>query len=195
MGGTARLLRLVFALGLVVAEAACGFRPLYGRHGASGVAVAQLETVAIEPVDTVANRDRSGLLLQNTDRIGQQLRNHLYERMTPKGLPQHPRYTLEVQLSTRTDNLGIRKDASATRANLVVSAKIYLRTIDSDRKSYLFLETLRSVASYNLLDAQYATVTSQRDAEERATRQLADDITNRLATYFSQAQTPGSKKP
>ena len=42
-----------------------------------------------------------------------------------------------------------------------------------------------SVNSYNIVDSQFATFISERDARERALRELSEDIRLRLATYFA----------
>jgi hypothetical protein len=44
---------------------------------------------------------------------------------------------------------------------------------------------LVSVASYNILTSDYATLAAQTDARKRATDALAEDISRRLAIYFA----------
>jgi LPS-assembly lipoprotein len=87
---------------------------------------------------------------------------------------------LEVRLAQQIQELGVRKDSTTSRANLIFSAGLTVfengQTIHSDG--------VQSVVSYNILDDQYATVTSQSDAEDRALRQVGDEIKTRLAIFF-----------
>lgn len=149
----------------VLLVAACGFRPLYGtRQGGQPVKEA-LAAVEVMPI---------------ADRSGQLLRNALEHRMTRSG-DAPTRYHLTVTLSEVTETLGMRKDATASRANLRMTAQWALTEGDK----VLTKGTSDSIMSYNLLSAQYPTVVSEKDSRERGTEQLADDIARRVAVYFS----------
>jgi LPS-assembly lipoprotein len=150
--------------------AACGFSPIYGQSSASnqpGVA-AQLNQVAI---DGIANRQ------------GQQLRNLLIDRMYGKGRPQQATHRLSVVLNTSESDLGIRKDATAARAELNVSASVTLTESRSGKEVLQF--NTNSIVSYNKVDAQYAALTAQKNAEERAVGDLAEKIINRVSLFFA----------
>lgn len=178
-----RLRPLVLVFLLLGFVAGCGFRPLYGRHEDNyGNAVSdQLALVRITPIG-----DRAGLLL----------RNHLFDRMTPRGSPSAPLYELEVTLSNASQSVILRKDATATRANLTLSASFNLTTLGSGTPVTVMSDMARSVVSYDILDAQFATVSAEKNAQERAVHELASDIVNRLAVYFSNpAADRASKVP
>jgi hypothetical protein len=81
--------------------AGCGFRPLYGTPQYD--ILPELAAIQVSPI---------------ADRIGQQLRNMLYDRLTPDGEPKRPRYTLRVRVTTTKKSLGIQEDETVTRANL-----------------------------------------------------------------------------
>jgi LPS-assembly lipoprotein len=156
-------------LGVALALSACGFQPLYGRA----------EGQALSPVDRMA-------LIRITplpDRIGQQMHNLLRDRLNPTGQPREPAYHLDLQLSESRRELGIRKDETATRANLTLSAAFTLREAGSN--AVLLQGQVSSVNSYNILTSQFATTFSESDARERALRELSDDIRTRLGIYFS----------
>lgn len=155
----------------------CGFHPLYARGPAEQATEASRELAAIR-VPPIG------------DRIGQQLRNYLSDRMTPQGRARQARYILEITLDKSVQDLGIRKDATATRANMVVTANFKLSVIGDEERPSLVNGVARSVASYNILDAQYATIVAEKDAEVRAVHQLADEMINRLALYFRTAGPP-----
>ncbi len=153
------------ALGLSLAG--CGFTPLYGENGVAGGpgVVAELAHVSIR---------------QLPDRQGMRLRQVLREQLQPRGQEGAAQYDLDVALTTRVEELGVRKDATASRANFILSASFYL----NEGGQRVYGDRVQSTVSYNILDDQYATVTAQADAEERAIREAGQAIKTRLAVYF-----------
>ena len=182
-GSTARIpSHAAAALLLLLAAAGCGFQPLYGR-GADRAGPEELRSVDIHPI---------------ADREGQLVHNFLTQRMHPTGKSRRPRYRLEVTLETRRQELGIRKDETATRANLRVTAEMAVRELATGEVVY----TSRTVSNnaYNILENRFATISSERDAMHRAARQLADAIHIRLGIFFARrAEGPapprGAKPP
>ncbi len=146
---------------------ACGFQPLYGQRTGSASPV----ELGLITIDTIA------------DRGGQKLHNFLRDRLNPLGLPPEPLYRLQLKLITSKRDLAIRKDETATRSNLILSANFILRDIRTGK--VLFKGKARSTNSYNILESQFATIASLNDATTRATRELGDDISARLAIFFS----------
>jgi len=117
-----------------------------------------------------------------TDRTGQLLRNELLDQLTPTGIANKPRYLLSVHLTESKKNLAIRRDLTATRANLTITAQFKLTTWPSDE---LLLEgRSRSLNSYNISTFNFATLSAENDARRRAARAVAEDIATRLAIYF-----------
>lgn len=154
--------------GAMLALAGCGFTPLYGQQSlaSSSAVVAELNNVSIRSIP---------------DREGMKLRQVLREELQPRGM-EKPIYDLDVALSTRTEELGIRTDATSSRANLVMLATFSL----NERGQRVFTDRVQSVVSYNILDDQFATVASQADAENRGIRQLGTQIKTRLSVFFHQ---------
>lgn len=161
----------------LTALAGCGFQPLYAT-GNDGETVTEdgLAATRIVPIE---------------GRTGQQLHNLLRDRLNPAGQSTTPAYVLEVAVSKRIVQLGIRKDETATRANLTMTARFKLRDAKTNR--VLLGSTSVSVSSYNILDALYATTVAENDAVKRGLRELANDIRLRLAVYFADPRT--AKKP
>ena len=165
--GTAALL-----LGAALALSACGFQSLYGRSDAQAQSpVDQMAAIRIAPLK---------------DRVGQQMHNLLRDSLNPRGQPSDPTYLLLVGINETLQELGIRKDETATRANLILSVNFTLRDIGSDR--VLLRGTTSSANSYNILTSQFATQFSESDARKRALREISDSIRTRLGIYFSQDQ-------
>lgn len=154
-------------LATLVLMSACGFRPLYGTGGVANAAdeLAQVEVSVI------------------ADRSGQILRNHLIQGLNTGGRPTDPVYRLDVTLRERREDLGIDKTDSAQRANLVVTARFSLRT-SADNEEVLN-RRVGIITSYNILLDEYATLSAQNAARDRALRRLGSDIRTQLALYFS----------
>lgn len=164
--------RLIVALllcGLGAALAGCGFRPLYAKPDQAAAGPLQdMSSVYVVPL---------------RDRTGQIMHNMLRDRLNPAGVPADPLYVLEVQLTESTEELAIRSDETATRANLRVAAEYALRHRTTDE--IVLTGQSRTTTSYNILSSQFATYTSEEDARERALQELSDDIRIDLGAFFS----------
>jgi LPS-assembly lipoprotein len=139
---------------LLAALSGCGFRPLYAPAGPEAAAPTDLmAAVRINPLP---------------DRAGQQLHNLLRDQLNPGGQPLQPAYVLDLRLVQDTENVGIRKDETATRANLTLSSSFVLRAA---------------------LDVQYPTDVAEADALARGLRELSEDIKLQLAVFFATADS------
>ncbi len=152
--------------------AACGFQPLYGDADEQLAPTEDLlELVDVPPI---------------ADRTGQLLRIELTNRLTPTRPAPQPVYTLPIRLTESRANLAVRKDASATRANLTITATYELQRI-SDGVS-LTSGSVRSVNSYDIVTSDYATLVAEQDARRRGAKDIADGIVDRMAIFLSDAQ-------
>lgn len=170
----------MFAMLAALSVAACGFRPLYGDNSAAGKPSVQadLGQVAITPIRS---------------RTGQILRNHLIDRMNPSGQPGSAgAYTLIIRLGVRKQELGIRRDETATRANLIMTVNYVL--VEQASGAVIHRGISRAVTSYNILDDEFATLIAEKDARARGAEELADDITTQMALYFNRTKRPVAGK-
>ena len=167
---------LILTVLLAFAAAACGFRPLHGPPPSAAPGAKQL---------TTAEHLARIRILPLENREGQRLHNLLRDRLNPAGQPRKPAYTLALTLISTIQRLGIRKDETATRANLVLSASYVLRVAGST--AVVTGGSLRSINSYNILNAFFATTIAEIDALKRGLRVIADDIALRLAVHFAAA--------
>jgi LPS-assembly lipoprotein len=163
----------VFGFGTAMVVSACGFRPLYGARGAAAgpEVLNALAATAVRPI---------------SERAGQRLRQILNEKLHSNGPAAQSRYDLDVVLTKQIIELGVRPDSTTSRANLIMSARLTLY----DQGAQAFVDGTQAVVSYNILDDQFASVSSQADAEDRALKQLGDDIKTRLAVYFDRRLIP-----
>ena len=159
-------------VGMALALSACGFTPLYGGAGGQ----------AMSPVDHMAAIRIAPL----PDRTGQQMHNLLRDRLNPIGQPREPVYALSLRLSESRQELGIRKDETATRANLNLAVQFTLSSVQTGDP--LYRGHVNAASSYNILTSPFATGFSEADARSRGLRELADAIRTRLGIYFSRRQ-------
>jgi LPS-assembly lipoprotein len=180
--------KIFTALFLSVFLAACGFEPLLAQKQEDGISI-----TAVYPAIEIGNIP---------DRDGQYLRNLLIDRLDTDGRApgaKAPEFDLAVEhggapyslvftpLSRETVNLGIRKDASATRAQMQVTTRMQL--IDKNTKKVMFSRNLKAVGAYNLLDNQLATLVSQQNVADNILRELGNDALTELNLYFRRSGT------
>ena len=164
-----RIAAAILVLLMTVALSGCGFQPLYGRSSESGESVTdKLAQIKIRPLQ---------------HRVGQRMHNLLRDRLNPLGQPAAPDYILTVSVTEKTKSLGIRSDATATRANLTMDVTYILRHVGETKD--IFEARARSTNSFDIIDTPYAESVSEDNARERALESVADEIKNRLAIHLS----------
>lgn len=165
------LLRASFAsllLASVGGLASCGFRPMYAHDDNTS-----------SPLDEQLSQVQVGVI---SGRSGQLLRNEL-TRMLGDNSDQGQHYSLSVRLEDNQDTFALERSGFATRANVELIASYHL--IDESTGTQMMVGNARAVSGYNLLDNDFSTYVSSQDARSRAANQLAAEIRNRLASYFS----------
>jgi LPS-assembly lipoprotein len=154
----------VLLIGLLLSG--CGFRPLYGNHT---IGTASSHFLHIE-INSIKDRD------------GQQLRNELIRRLYGGNKRLATTYRLNTKLNESISSLAVQKNAFATRGNLIKSAVFSLINTDTGTKQ--FSGTSRVTVSYNILNSEFASLLSEKNARERAVRELSEDIRVRLGVHF-----------
>jgi len=160
-----------------LALAACGFQPLYMKNEGNAGVTDDLAQVKI--LNVRADKPEY-------DRLGQQMHNLLRQRLTPQGGPATPRYTLESRISVSVERTGIQITEEATRARLTVYSSFALRKIGDT--AVLYRGSERSTNSFNVANSQFATLTAEKDAAQRAVREISEAIRLRLAMYFQRVR-------
>jgi LPS-assembly lipoprotein len=161
---------------------ACGFQPLYGEQSAvNGPSVRnKMAGVDVRPIDAPNGTAAS--------RIGVEVRNNLIFDLTqgagkvPDGTATH---ALAINLSGQAtqvivDVITARPDVT----NYGIDATYSLT--DLNTKQVVLRGTAFSRVSYDIPGQQqrFAGLRAQRDAQDRASHVLAEQIKNRLASYF-----------
>ncbi len=147
---------------------ACGFTPLYG-DAAAGTEAAVSSNIEIANIP---------------DRDGQYLRNLLIDRLYLKGRPANAPYLLTLTpLKAELTSLGIRRDATSTRAMLQASTT--LKLVERATNQVVLERDVRAVGGYNQLDNQFATLVSRESVSDHMLEELSDSIVTEVALYFS----------
>jgi LPS-assembly lipoprotein len=162
-----KVLSLVLALAATAVLSGCGFRPLYAVGTTPEGVSSYFSQVFVEPIP---------------GRQGVHLRNQMMDALTPEGTPGSAAYRLSIKLEDVKEGLAIKENTQITRYNYSLTAKYELR--DSVSGEVLDHGTARAIAAYNVAESQFATQSAERDAQERAAREVGEDIRLRLGLYF-----------
>jgi LPS-assembly lipoprotein len=166
--GWLTLLTILTACQLLLAS--CGFRPLLGRNNGSSQ-VEQLNGVQVLPVQ---------------DRSGQILRNNLIDALNPRGDRVPTSYTLEVQLAEPRQEIAIRRDETASRVSYTANTVFILRDVSG---RVLFSGASSSSSTYEATNSEFASISGQRSARDRAMQEISENIRQQLASFFMRAST------
>jgi LPS-assembly lipoprotein len=180
------ILRSLLLTGAAAAVAAplvgCGFRPLYGNAStvstSSGSASVNQHMAAIR-IDPIDNRE------------GQQLHNALRDRFNPLGQPASSSYNLAVNLTVRTYGALSKRDLSATRRNVEMTAFYSLR---DNADTVVMNDRAVITTGYDEFDDPLNDISAYEDTIRRGTLQLADQIRTRVAVFMT-ADTPSPLSP
>lgn len=138
---------------------ACGFQPLYGARdgGAGGSTGGRL---AVE-VSRIAERE------------GQVLRDALAREFDAGAIPV---YRLDVTLSEEISTLAIDSQGDAIRRRMTLTARWRLTPLDAASGRAAFSGNARDFEGFNVLASDFANLTAERAARERAALRLARRI-------------------
>lgn len=156
--------------------AACNFKPLYQSNsgGVNGLKDIKVRIIA--------------------DREGQILSNKLRHALTPYGQPRHPKYELAVHLSYTDRDLGISKDATTTRSQIVLDTSYSLKDFRTGK--IVYKDRLKSIADYNILKSSYySNVVSEKSARKDLLNEVAESIKVSLASYLDYEMTLNENNP
>jgi LPS-assembly lipoprotein len=162
-----RLIGVCMAAAAALSLSGCGFRPLYATESTpAGIAV-YFEQIYVSDIG---------------GRTGRVLRNQLMDAFTPSGTPSSAAYRLEIELVDSKEGLAIQENADITRYNYTLTANFKL--VDAANGQIMNRGVSRAISGYNVVSEQFSTQIAQRDAEERAARELGEDIRLRLGVFF-----------
>ena len=169
--------RTTFAWGLALILSACGFHPLYGTldNGSPGV---DLSTIYVNQIP---------------ERVGYQLRNDLLDMFNNTGQIDGAKYRLDIVLKTDKVPLGFLNNAEITRYNYYLTAHYNLVATATNKP--VKHGVARIITSYNVVTSPYATVVAEKDAQDRAARDIAETIRTEISVYLRAAALHPNAQP
>ena len=161
------VLRLI-GLGTVAALAgACQVRPLYAP-GPAGTVREPLDEIAIEAP---------------ASRIEQVITNELTRAMSGAAVPA---YRLTMTVRSTTSTVGVAAiTANANARSVTVSTSFQL--LDAATNAPVFTGTSSAIAAFETGLQRFTNERAERDAEDRAARVIAEDISTRIAAILTAA--------
>lgn len=148
--------------------AGCGFRPLNAPRAAQGWDP-DLAAITVAPIK---------------DRPGQILELALRESLNPGGQSVPPRWRLATMLTVTRNDLNIQRNATSTSSEMVVTANFTV--FDSKTNAALLTSFSRAVGDFDFYPDAYATQVASFDARDRALKEVADEMTLRMALFVRQ---------
>lgn len=155
-------------LGIGVLLSGCGFKPLYGNTASLDVND-ELQKIYVPVL---------------SDRYGQLVRQSLQESLAGAG-PENPKtYELDVFPSLSEEAIDIHYDNSSGRARMVGNAHWILKTI-SINPVVLAQGDAQTIDGYTVTYEQYfAQNLNDETAQVRVAKNLANEVTQQVATWF-----------
>jgi LPS-assembly lipoprotein len=156
---------------------ACTVQPLYYNPSSGGVptgVTAELSSIAIKPVET---------------RYAQEVRNHLIFLLNGgSGQPAVARYTLALNVTAVNQSAAVvqrAKENEPTAGTVTLTAHYILTETETGK---IVSDGRRQIASsYDKPRQEYAALRAERDAQNRAARELADLLKLVLAQDLTHA--------
>lgn len=154
-----------------LALAGCGYRPMYASSASNPGVAGSLAAISIP---------------EATDRPGQLIRNELISSMqTGKG--EEERYLLNLTTVVQDNGVIQKKQPAVTRQAILITTSFEL----VDRSTGKVVTKGRTFARvpYDVVRQPFADLQAQKDATERAAREVGADIRTRLAAFFAKQQS------
>ena len=157
-------IRLFFCLIVFYIFTSCGYEPIYSKNANT-------------------NKELLSISVQNIkNRPGQILRNTLLNQLNPERERVITKYRLIVEISESRSDFAYRRDMSATRADLRVTANYLLTEIKSGE--IILEQETKSISSFDVVESVYATLIAEKDAREKNLQVISDDIFTNLVIFF-----------
>jgi LPS-assembly lipoprotein len=173
-----RMIRPVIALGLAGLLAAC-FQPLYAEHPQTGATSVRgaLAAVDVDQIDVPRGTPES--------RVAVELRNALVFDLTGGGGSIAPTHRLKITMAVSKSALIVDVTTGRTQDEVTGIDITYTLTELATKRVVVTATGFARVSSDIPGEQQrFALWRAHRDAEDRAAKVVAEQITSRLASYF-----------
>jgi LPS-assembly lipoprotein len=159
-------MRVLLASLTLLLLAGCGFQPMYAPAGGGN---------AIGPVEISEIEGRAGHVLRTE-------LNRILAVENDGSPPMH----LQITLQERVTPLGIRRDESATRAEMRLTANYILTPATPGTR--VIRGSVFTVVNYDIPTAAFGEIAAQDDARERAAETMAQRFRAELALRIAQTR-------
>lgn len=155
----------------------CGFEPLYAdqRGGSVMGPLAEVEVATIP------------------ERVGQQIRNRLLDRMRSPARAPSVKYRLIVSTNSNRADYGVAQETAPTFSSVSLVARYSL--LDASSGLLLTNNAAIAIVNFSSTTSPFSTLVGDDDARRRAAEQVADTIVNQLALYFQNRQRGETEAP
>ena len=172
------LARLMAVIGLAALTAGC-FQPMYAERadGKPGLRE-KLSGVELLPLTSVANGSRES-------RLGVEIRNALAFKLYGNATGMPPTHRLDMRLTTSKSSL-ILDPATALPSSENYGIDASYRLVDSVTGATVLTGSTFSRVTYDVPGQlqRFARARAFRDAEDRASQEIAENISKRLESFF-----------
>ena len=156
--------RLFFYFIVFFIFTSCGYEPIYSKNANT-------------------NKELLSISVQNIkNRPGQILRNTLLNKLNPERERVITKYRLIVEISESKTSLAYRRDMSATRTDLKITANYLLKDIKNGE--ILLKQEAKSISSFDVVESVYATLIAEKDVREKNLKVISNDIYTNLVIFF-----------
>lgn len=162
---------------LLLVIAGCGFHPLYAPSGPRDWDP-DLAAINVEPIK---------------DRPGQILALALRENINPGDIAVRTRWNLSTALTVVRADLGIQRNATATTSEIFVSASFTIS--DAGTGKPIYTSSSQAVGDFDQVADAYATQVAADSARDRAIREVAEEMTLRLAIFVRDQRAKAAAGP
>lgn len=173
-----RFAGVAFAISLTVG-AGCTVRPLYSD--------AALQTGSLAGGETMKSALASVAVKPPTNRVELEVRNHLIFLLGGDGgTPATPKYMVEQSVSSVTSGAAIVQatvDSEPTAKQVTVRAVYSLKVVDTGQ--VIGRGDVSMSASFDVPRQEFAVLRAERDAQNRAAREVAELLRHKIAQDLS----------
>ncbi len=169
MPSPVRILRAALLGAALLALPACQYQPLYGPNSYASQSAETLSLIGVSDVET---------------RVAQQVRNHLIFLLQGGAAAPQPTYDLKLRVVDNGRLQAAAADVGDTTAGVVTVTASY-DLYDLATRTRIANGTRVASASYDRTGQSFANSRAVRDAENRAAREVAEQIRLALAADIS----------
>ncbi len=178
---TKTTLHTPYSILILLFLAGCGFQPVYGTaSGASEKSPIRAGVKISASASGAATTTTNSVVDNNaTANMARQFTNNLEDMLNYEGTPT---YKLDVALTQSVVGIGVARDGTASRYNLILNSTYKLIRITDGKE--VDSGTLSNFTSYNNPNNQYfSTYVSEQDARKRGIKELAELYRQRLISF------------